>query len=788
MSGETVSIEVDGQLLQARKGAMLIEATDAAGIVIPRFCYHSKLSVAANCRMCLVEVEKAPKPMPACATPIMDGMKVFTRSQRAVKAQRGTMEFLLINHPLDCPICDQGGECELQDVAMGYGQSVSRYSDTKRVVFDKDIGPLISTDMTRCIHCTRCVRFGEEIAGLRELGATGRGEDLRIGTYVAKSVVSELSGNVIDLCPVGALTAKPSRYNARAWELLQHPGIATHDCVGSNLFYHTRDGRVMRVVPRDNEAINEVWLSDRDRFSYEGLNSDQRLRLPMLKVDGEWHAVEWETAFDALGKALGGTAPDDTGFLATASASLEELYLLQKLARATGCANIDHRLRQSDFSTQQADPVMPWLGQNLDALERVDAALVVAGNVRKDQPLVAHRLRNAALDGARISLLNVRQHEQTFDTLVNEGLSPAALIEALAGVAAALMQLGAELSPNAREALAGLKPTARQQRLAQSLHAAGRATVLLGSGAQLHPAYGILRQWAAVVASAAGAVFGYLPEGGNAPGAWLAGCVPHRGPGGAQVEPAGQTVDEMLRDGKRAYFLHGVDPALDFFDPQLARAALQRADTVIATAAFASEALSEHADILLPLAVAAEIDATYVNAEGRWQSADASARAPGDARAGWKILRVLGNRLAEDDFTYTRAQEVRSELQAQCQDVQLDNGLGAMERLRIPAAPRHLQRIGEVPIYAVDALLRHAPALQKTSDARTWAVYLSAAQAGKNDLNPGDSVRVTQNGESAVLPLEIDDAIPNGCAWIPSGVPGSERLAAAFGPIEVSKA
>jgi NADH-quinone oxidoreductase subunit G len=431
VSDDKVSIEVDGQQLSARKGAMLIEVTDAAGISIPRFCYHDKLSIAANCRMCLVEVEKAPKPMPACATPVMDGMKVFTNSQRAVQAQRGTMEFLLINHPLDCPICDQGGECELQDVAMGYGHGVSRYADTKRVVFDKDIGPLIATEMTRCIHCTRCVRFGEEIAGLRELGATGRGEDLRIGTYVEKSVVSELSGNVIDMCPVGALTAKPSRYTARAWELLQHAGIATHDCVGSNLFHHTRDGRVMRVVPKENPAINEVWLSDRDRFSYEGLYSDARLRQPLLKEDGEWHAVEWETALAAAGSALTAVAPPEMGFLATPGASLEELYLLQKLARGIGCANIDHRLRQLDFDDQMHDPVMPWLGQNLGDLEQLQAALVVAGNVRKDQPLVAHRLRKAALNGARVSLLNVREYEQTFPTLVNDALAPAALLQEL---------------------------------------------------------------------------------------------------------------------------------------------------------------------------------------------------------------------------------------------------------------------------------------------------------------------------------------------------------------------
>ncbi|MDH3713387.1 MAG: NADH-quinone oxidoreductase subunit NuoG [Gammaproteobacteria bacterium] len=788
MSDDTVSIEVDGQLLSARRGAMLIEVTDAAGISIPRFCYHDKLSVAANCRMCLVEVEKAPKPMPACATPVMDGMKVYTNSQRAVQAQRGTMEFLLINHPLDCPICDQGGECELQDVAMGYGHGVSRYADTKRVVFDKDIGPLIATEMTRCIHCTRCVRFGEEIAGLRELGATGRGEDVRIGTYVEKSVVSEMSGNVIDLCPVGALTAKPSRYTARAWELLQHAGIATHDCVGSNLFHHTRDGRVMRVVPRENHAVNEVWLSDRDRFSYEGLYSDARLRQPLLKEAGEWHAVEWETALAAAGSALMAAAPQEMGFLTTSSASLEELYLLQKLARGLGCANVDYRLRQPDCDDQAHDPVMPWLGQNLGDLEHLQAALVVAGNVRKDQPLVAHRLRKAALDGAQVSLLNVRAYEQTFPTLVNDALAPAALLQELAGIAAALLSQGAEVPAQAQEALAKIKPTTRQRKLADSLGSAERATVLLGSGAQLHPGYSVLRQWASVVAAASGSVFGYLPEGGNAAGAWLAGCVPHRGPGGVSADTAGQTAGEMLRTPRRLYFLHGVDPEFDFADPQLAHSGLSGADCVIAVTAFESDALLEHADIILPLALHAEIDATYVNAEGRWQNANAAARPCGKARAGWKILRVLGNRLIDGGFDHNSARAVRGEVQACCESVRLDNSLPLAEALRVPAASRGLLRVAEVPIYAVDALTRHAMALQKTGDALRGAVHMSAAQAEKEKLTAGDTARVTQNGSSAVLLVHIEDSIPNGCVWIPSGVPGSEKLGPACGAVEVFKA
>ncbi|MBL8251823.1 MAG: NADH-quinone oxidoreductase subunit NuoG, partial [Candidatus Competibacter sp.] len=454
MSEESVNIEVNGIPLKARKGAMLIEITDAAGIAIPRFCYHKKLSIAANCRMCLVEVEKAPKPLPACATPVMEGMKVYTESPKALAAQKGTMEFLLINHPLDCPICDQGGECELQDLALGYGADTSRFDERKRVVRDKDIGPLIATDMTRCIHCTRCVRFGEEIAGLRELGATGRGEHVEIGTYVSKAVASELSGNVIDLCPVGALTAKPSRFKGRSWEYLQHAAIAPHDSIGSNIFIHTLRGQVMRVVPRENESVNETWISDRDRFSYEGIYSDDRLAKPLL--DGK--ESEWEPALEAAAKRLkDGIArhgADAVGFLVSPTATVEELYLAQKLARGLGVANIDHRLRQADFSDQDAAPVFPWLGQDVADLESVKSALLIGSNVRMEQPLAGHRLRKAALAGARILCVNPRDFDFRFPVTAKIVADPAGMVAGLAGVAQAVAELKNRSLP---ENLAALK-------------------------------------------------------------------------------------------------------------------------------------------------------------------------------------------------------------------------------------------------------------------------------------------------------------------------------------------
>ena len=407
---DAVNIEIDGQPCQARKGAMIIEVTDALGISVPRFCYHKKLSVAANCRMCMVEVEKVPKPLPACATPVADGMKIFTSSDIATGGQKAVMEFLLINHPLDCPICDQGGECELQDLALAYGGDVSRFSEKKRVVEDKDIGSLIATDMTRCIHCTRCIRMLREVAGKMELGATGRGENLKIGTYIEKSLESELSGNVIDVCPVGALTSKPFRFKARAWELQQAATVAPHDCIGSNLFAHTRRGELMRMVPRENEQINEVWLSDRDRFSYEGLSSDDRLTMPMVKVDGEWQSVDWETALqtsvEGIRAVIAAHGADQMGVLVSPAATVEEMLLTQAVARGAGINNIDHRLRQSDFSDQDTAPPCPTLGQPIEALEDINAALLIGSNPRKDQPIIGHRLRKAAVAGAQVMFIN----------------------------------------------------------------------------------------------------------------------------------------------------------------------------------------------------------------------------------------------------------------------------------------------------------------------------------------------------------------------------------------------
>ena len=612
MPDDTLSIEIDGRACEARKGQMLIEVADANAIPIPRFCYHEKLSVAANCRMCLVEVERAPKPLPACATPVMDGMKVFTRSKLARNAQKSVMEFLLINHPLDCPICDQGGECELQDVAMGYGRDVSRFNERKRAVEDKDLGPLIATDMTRCIHCTRCVRFGEEIGGMPELGATGRGEDMEIGTFITRSVDSELSGNVIDLCPVGALTSKPFRFRARAWEMAQCDGIAPHDPVGSNIHLHVRRGRVLRVVPRANESINEVWISDRDRFGYEGLYSDDRVPAPMVKRDGQWSEVSWEEALEATVNGLravvaekGGEA---VGALASASCTLEELFLFQKLVRGIGCANVDHRVRQRDFSDQDAAPDYPSIGMGVDDLERLDAALLVGSWTRKEHPIVNHRLRKASLAGASVMYLDVMAHDLNIAPAARIVVPPSKLADRLAAVAAAAARL-ADRQPEGLEALTeGVEVDSDAERIAHTLLDAGRGAILLGPQAINHGDAAALRGLAACLAELTGTRLGTLDEGANPAGAWFAGVLPHRQAGDVPAKRTGLDARKMIEAGLDAYVLMGLEPELDCADGARAREALNSAKFVVSLSTFRSEAMAEYADVILPIAAFAETE------------------------------------------------------------------------------------------------------------------------------------------------------------------------------------
>ncbi len=694
MSDDIVNIEVDGKPVEARKGQMVIEVTDGVGIYVPRFCYHDKLSIAANCRMCLVDIEGAPKPIPACAQPVTEGMKVFTKSPRAIAAQKATMEFLLINHPLDCPICDQGGECELQDLAMGYGRDVSRYNDGKRVVRDKDIGPLVSTDMTRCIHCTRCVRFGEEIQGKPQLGTTARGENVVISTYVEQNIDHELSANIIDLCPVGALNNKPYRYSARAWEMVQRATVSPHDCVGSNLYAHVLRGTVKRIVPRENESINESWISDRDRFSYEAIYSDDRLQSPRIKEGGEWRDIEWEDALSKAAEVLGDAG--ETGFIASPSITVEEAHLLVKLAEHLGSSNIDHRVGRRDTSDQDADPAYPSLGCGIDEIEKQGAILVAGSNLRAEAPILAHRVRKAALAGAAVSFADSTRNEYFFD--VANYASGTGLVELLTGIA---------------DAASGKGGSDDQKAIAKSLQAAEDSLILLGQVAARHAASSSIRTAAARIAEKTGATLGFVSEGANSAGASLAGVLPHRAAGGTARAKAGLDVSGILDASLDAVVLVNVEPDADIHASTDAVEKLAKQKFVIALTPFVSGGLLESADLLLPIGTFAESSGTYVNAAGTWQSFGGVANPVGEARPCWKVLRVLGNLTDAEGFEFVTSDEVLDECRAQvgsveAGDYQANGAAGAANDADDPANDI------DIPIYAVDALVRRANALQHT--------------------------------------------------------------------------
>ncbi len=788
MSENQVNIEIDGLQIQAENGSLLIEAADQAGIHIPRFCYHKKLSVAANCRMCLVEVEKAPKPLPACATPVAEGMKVHTRSPKAIAAQQGTMEFLLINHPLDCPICDQGGECELQDVAMGYGNDVSQYSEHKRVVKDKDIGPLIATDMTRCIHCTRCVRFGEEIAGLREMGATGRGEFMEIGTYISHTISSELSGNVIDLCPVGALTAKPSRYLARSWEMVQHPGIAAHDCLGSNTFVHTRNNELVRIAPRDNESINECWLSDRDRFSYEGLAAGDRVTTPMMKVRGQWQEVDWETALNATAEAMLAAVPDQMAGLCASGATLEEQYLFQKLLRALDCNNIDHRLGQRDFSDQDDAPLFPWLGDDLQNIRGSEYVFMLGADLRKEQPMLAHIVRQAVLHDGKASALNPRDFNYNFD--VYQSVVPAGeMVAQLAAlVASVCARKSHEIPQNLLGLMEGVSPTEEIDRIARQIANRDSGHLLLGTWAMNSPWLSQFRALLSLLSEASGLKFGYLSEGGNAAGAWLSGVLPHRGPAGEVLEQHGVNAGDLADKAMATYLLFNVEPELDHaFGARLSNL-LKTAEQVIAVTTFAGEKMREYADILLPLAGLTETSGTLVNGEGRWQSFNGASRPVGDSRPGWKILRVLGNLTGKEGFEYESSEMVREELKSLfSSDLEFTNsGRSAAQLNRPEVNTSVIQGAAYLPLYASDALVRRAPALQQMDDARGFAL-VGSELADRLDLQAGDILMMRQVDVAFSLPVKIDGSLADNHVFIPRGVQATRDVPDFYGAFELSK-
>lgn len=785
-----IEIEIDGKILQAEPGSMIIEIADQVGIPIPRFCYHKKLSIAANCRMCLVEVEKSPKPLPACATPITAGMKIRTCSAKAREAQKSVMEFLLINHPLDCPICDQGGECELQDLSLTYGRDVSRFNMGKRAVKDDDLGPLIETEMTRCIQCTRCVRFGEEVAGFRELGATGRGEDMQITTYIRHSMSSELSGNIIDLCPVGALTSKPYLYKARPWELQQAESIAAHDGIGSNIYIHTRRNKVMRVVPHENESINEMWLSDRDRFSYLALESEERLLQPMIKLNDVWQETSWEEALafavNGLQKVLAQYGAKQMAALASPSATTEELFLLQKLMRGLGSHTIDHRIHQTDFSDQKHAPFYPDMGIKIAEIEKQDLIVLLGANVQREVPIVAHRIRKATLRGSKVLSVNLVDYPCNFEQSDKIVTAPDKLINVLAGIAKALLTEQHASLLEVTELLKDVRPDAAAKQFAEQLKFGSQKVILLGALAQNHPEAATVRALAKLIASLSQAKFGYLSEGANSAGAWLAGAVPHRAPAGQPIAEVGLAASTALAASLPAYLLYGIEPELDCANPAAALNALAKAEFVLAFSPFKAEGYTQYADVILPIAQLAETAGTLVNIEGRWQSFKAAVTPFAEVRAGWDVLRTLAQQLQLPGFEYEDCAAVCAELKQI-----VDNAVMAEEKwfcpkeISAPVKRKGLMRLTEWPIYSTDSVVRRAQALQRSLTNEPTGIYMHADLAARMQLHDGIWVNVVQGSAQAQLPVIISARIPDECVWIPAGRPETANLGAAFGEVEI---
>ena len=720
---DTFTVVFDGTPIEVPKHLNLIEAAKLAGIDIPHFCFHPRLSVVGQCRMCLVEIEGIPKIQAACTTPLKDGLSVKTTTDKVKAGRAATMEFLLINHPLDCPICDQGGECELQDLAMGFGRDAARFNERKRVVKDKDIGPLVSTDMTRCIHCTRCVRFGQDIAGIQELGTTGRGEQMEIGTYVERAVEHELSGNIIDLCPVGALNSKPFRYRARSWEMTQAALVSPHDGVGTNLYGHVLRGKLMRVVPRPNDAINETWIADRDRFSYEGIYSADRLEAPMVRDGGEWKKVSWEVALETAAKGLK-AAGAGLATLASSSATAEELYLAAKLTRALGSSSIDHRLRQADFRDQADDPSAPSLGGlSIAGIDQLDALLVVGSNLRREAPVLAHRVRKSAKRGAKIAFLNPTRFDYLFPVAAYFESPPARQLADLAAIYSACLD-GAAAPKHLASLIAGAQANVGHRAIAAALKSGQKRAIWLGALSLRHPAYADLRAVAAGIAAATGATLGTLAEGGNAAGAYLAGAVPHRDPGGIQSAVTGKNARELLTQPQKAYLLFGgTEPWADALGVDATRA-LGGASFVVAATPYADDTLKSVAHVLLPISTFVETSGTYVNLEGLWQSFTGAAKPLGEARPGWKVLRVLGNLAGVADFEYQSSEEVREELRALCGGIAASSYQGTHEAKVSPSDARVI----DVPMYAIDAVLRRAPSLQRTREGKGAAVAYGGGQ------------------------------------------------------------
>ena len=776
-----LEIEIDGKKAQVPDGSTVMDAAQQVGVYIPHFCYHKKLSIAANCRMCLVQVEKAPKPLPACATPVTNGMKVFTHSELAVKAQKGVMEFLLINHPLDCPICDQGGECQLQDMSVGYGPMKSRYTEEKHVVFHKSVGPLISMEeMSRCIHCTRCVRFGQEIGGIMELGMANRNMHSEIMTFVGRTVDSELSGNMIDLCPVGALTSKPFRYTARSWELQRRKSVSPHDSVGANLVVQVKHDNVMRVLPRENEEVNECWISDKERFSYQALNSDERLTKPMVKQGGEWKEVDWNVALDYVAHGLKDVSRthggDALAALAAQSSTVEELFLLGKVMKGLGSGNIDFRPRQIDFSSDFKRAGAPWLGMRLAEMQDLDGALVVGSFLRKDHPLIAQRLRQAAKKYTKVNLLSVTGDDQLINLHARLTVAPALLASSLAAIVKAAAELKGCAVP---AAVASTTVCEVSKKIAQSLLEGEKRAVFLGNVATQSVDAMQLHALALELGKIADASVGFLGEGANTVGGHLAWAL-----------PSGANARQMFEQPRKAYVLMGIEPEFDCANPQLVVDALKQASLVVYMSAFKHQAALDFADVILPVSPFTETSGTFVNAEGRVQSFSGVVKPRGDARPAWKLLRVLGNVLNLDGFTYDSSESVRDDVLGK--GVEFAAGLSNDLKDVVPAVAQPsivgLQRIADVPINFADPMARRSPVLQQTADSVAPTARFSERTLTEIGIAENALVRIKQGSGEAVLVAKADNNVPANCVRVSAAHSSTAMLGEMFGSISVERA
>ena len=783
-----VELEIDGKKTIVKEGVSIIEAANEMGIYIPRFCYHKKLSIAANCRMCLVEVKKSGKPLPACATPVTPGMEVFTTSKKTIEAQRSVMQFLLINHPLDCPICDQGGECELQDLAMGFGWSHSDYEEKKRAVFSENIGPLIETEMTRCIQCTRCVRFGEEIAGLPELGVMNRGEKEAILTYCKHFMQSELSGNIIDICPVGALTDKPARYRGRGWELREVPAIAPHDCVGGNIFLHSRwkefvpQRKIMRAVPRENEMVNETWMSNRDRFSHFGLYHPSRIYQPQIKKDGEWVKVAWEEAFkiikDRTQTLIKKQGVNQLGALVSPNASLEELYLFQKWFRGLGSSNIDHRVRWQNFRDQDRFATFPHLGIPIADIEKLNAILLIGSNVRFEQPLISHRINKACSEGAKILAVNPMDFPFVFDLKEKLIVSSTELPNILTQVAKILV---GNVMPGI---LADVRPEEKAKTIAEVLKNASKVAIFLGEYALHHENAATIRALAQFIGQQSGASMGMLTEGANSAGAWLVGAVPHRGLAGKQLNEVGFDAKTMLtKHPLKAYFILNLELEFDCAYSADAIRTLKDAELVVCLTTFTNPEMETYADIMLPIAPFSESGGTFVNVEGRSQFFLAASVPEKDSQAGWKVLKVLGNYFELLGFDYKVIQDVRHEIVQAIPALESDieqKIKGEMGRssfslnsefiFRSQEKDLELIRLAPWPMVRVDNLVRRSEPLQETLCNETIAIGLNHKTASQLGLKVGEWITAIQGKSKITLPLVIENRLANNTVFLASGL------------------